>query len=381
MRAPVLAVMLVWGAMAGGTGGVAVAQTSIIALPTTIAAQCVQGQLNALGYSVGTVDGQIGPRSIAAAAEYLAQSTLGGTLGALGKDTAELWCRTLAAHDPKLAVYLQRATQAAELASKTYGSADDFRYDIAANVPAGEVDAIKTATAMAETYLEASLGGGIPQASRKRITVKIVATGKGNQEEGGGGGVATAFAGAKQRPFFDVANVQWNQNSQMRGWTNKADSMKTVAHEYAHIWQGELGAISGYNQPLPGWINEGLAEYLGYRVMVDAGEMAWDRVRPFVLQGARQDQLIDPLDRMKAWPGHAGFIAIDWLVDSSPNGLMSLRIVGEEIGKGRSAKQAFRAAFGLDLADFYTQFEAWRPLILADPGAAFTSRPTLVLAQ
>ncbi|RYE08027.1 MAG: hypothetical protein EOP22_15280 [Hyphomicrobiales bacterium] len=373
MRGQLLAGIFVLGWLSAGVAGAS-------ELPGKIAAMCVQGQLNALGYPVGTIDGQIGPRSIAAAERYAAESKL-ETVGALSAATAELWCRALAAHDPKLVAFLDRAEEAAELAGRSYGTADDFRYDIAANVPADEVDVIKRTTAMAETYLMANFGSGIPEAKRKRITIKIVATGKGNQEHGGGGGVATAFAGTKQRPFFDVAHVQWNQNSQGRGWTNEADSMKTVAHEYAHIWQGELGAISGSRQPLPGWVNEGIAEYLGYRVIVDAGLMNWENVRPFVLNGAMQDQLGTPLDKITAWPGHAGFLAIDWLVESSPNGLPALRQLGEAVGEGRSTKAAFYDAFGLELDDFYAQFEAWRPLVVRNPGQAFAIRPKLIMAN
>lgn len=96
------------------------------------------------------------------------------------------------------------------------------------------------------------------------------------------------------RPFFDVANVNWNQDTRGRGWSTRADSMKTVAHEYAHIWQGHLGGISSDYQSFPSWINEGIGEYVGYRVVVDAGDIDWDDAMAFMMHGAPQAQMKMP---------------------------------------------------------------------------------------
>jgi len=347
-------------------------------LPPRLAAACVQEQLKASGYDVGAIDGDIGGRSISAAKAYAADNGISDA--GLTRDDAERWCRMLAERDAKLSTFLAAAVEEMDRQNAAYGPAGDFRYLIEGPVPENELDLIKTGIQRAEAYLAANLGGGIPEDVRKSITVKIVATGRGNEEPGGGKAAATAFAEATPRPFFDVRHPQWNQDTRGRGWTVRSDSMKTVAHEYAHIWHGHLGAISGVYQPLPGWINEGLAEYLGYRVMADAGDIDWDKARPFVLNGALQDQLKGPLDEVNVWPGHVGFVAIDWLVDSSPNGLMSLRILGEEIGRGTSVEVSFRKAFGLELSDFYEQFEAWRPAILKNPRRTFSGRPELKLA-
>jgi len=348
-------------------------------LTPKLAAICVQGQLNAAGFSVGTVDGDIGPRSMAAAEQY-AQAN-GRTLTALTPDVAEQWCRELAQEDAELQPYLAAALEELAQQNASYGAGGDFRYQIAGNVPESQIDLVKTGLGLAEAYIDTNLGGGIPQEVRQGVTVKIVATGRGNEEYGGGNGTATAFAQAVMRPFFDVANQNWNQNTQGRGWTTRADSMKTVAHEYAHIWHGHLGAISGVRQPLPGWMNEGLAEYIGYRALAESGDIRWSNAMAFMQNGAPQEQMKVPLHQIRIWAGQVAFIAIDWLVDESPNGLMSLRIVAEEIGKGSSAKAAFRAAFGLELDSFYEQFEAWRTKVLENPGRAFAARPKLLLAS
>jgi len=352
---------------------------SDIALMPKLAAMCVQGQLNAAGYPVGTVDGAIGPRSIAAAAQFA--EARGQTLTVLTPDDAERWCRELAQLDAQLRPFLVAALEEMDRHNARYGAAADFRYQIQSKVPDSQIDLIKTGIASAEAYLDKNLGGGIPQDVRRGVTVKIVATGRGNEEYGGGNGVATAFAQKEMRPFFDVANAQWNQNTQGRGWSTRADSMKTVAHEYAHIWHGHLGAISGVFQPLPGWMNEGMAEYLGYRAMAETGDIGWDRAVAFMMNGAPQEQMQVPLSRINIWAGQVGFLAIDWLVQDSPNGLLSLRVLGEEVGRGKSANAAFRTAFGLELSAFYEQFEAWRLDTLKNPRNALSRRPALILAE
>ena len=62
-------------------------------------------------------------------------------------------------------------------------------FDIAGNVPQDQVDLIKQGLALAQDYFERVLGGGIPADVRAGIHVKIVNTGLGNTEPGGGGGV------------------------------------------------------------------------------------------------------------------------------------------------------------------------------------------------
>jgi hypothetical protein len=263
-------------------------------------------------------------------------------------------------------------------------AADDYIYDIADNVPASQVALIKEALVIAQAFADKSFaGGGIPAAVRAKITVKIEATGLGNQEEGGGGGVATALAVSGIRPYFDVAHEQWNQNSEGRGWTTKSDSMKSVAHEYAHAWQSWLGAMTIHSQPLGNWINEGIGEYLGYAAMVDAGKMSWRKVMPFVLGGAvgaeTDRQLKDfGTSRSPVWAGHVGMLAIDWLVAESPNGLQSLEIIAKQVAAGKSQAAAFKTAFNIELADFYTQFEAWRAIIVSNPSSALKKRPALI---
>lgn len=168
-------------------------------LPPKLAAVCLQQQLNAAGYNVGTVDGDIGPRSIAAAQSYSNDNGL--ELADLTPDSAEKWCRALADHAGALVPFLVAAIEQMDAENAAYGPGGNFRYEIAGGVPADQIDLIKTGLSLAERYLEANLGGGTPQDIRRDVTVKIVATGRGNEEPGGDNGAAQHSPVASCAPF------------------------------------------------------------------------------------------------------------------------------------------------------------------------------------
>ncbi len=269
--------------------------------------------------------------------------------------------------------------------------ADDtgFAFLVDANVPAQSVADIQEGLALAQTFLAAHFGGAIPDDVTEKIRVRVVATGQGNTEPGGGGGVATGLSAQNDllpRPFFDVANVQWNQNTQGRGWTTRTDNIKTVVHEYAHGWQAYLGAMSIYQQPLGDWLNEGIAEYVAYNAIADAGLASLTDIARHQANAARGAQLDSALivfgnTNSPAWAGHVGYFAVSWLVENSPNGAMSIRILAEDIKAGRSTRQAFAHAFGLTLDSFYEQFDPLRTRMRSNGVSAWSNRPALQMAS
>lgn len=345
---------------------------------------CVQEEVTQLGYDPGPIDGQFGRKTAAAFAEMQAkwpEQVNAVAAGDLSVDTAPVWCAGLAQSFPELAPVYEKYRPA--LPDEEAG----FKFDIAADVPAERVAEIKEGLAIARAYIAKTFGAEIPADVRRRMTVKIVATGKGNQERGGGGGVATAFAEGESapRPFFDVAHVQWSQTTGGRGWTTRTDNLKAVTHEYTHGWQMVLGAIDIHEQPLGNWMNEGLAEYVAYSAMADAGLLDWSDAQRFMLRGARGAETDHPLGdygttNSPAWAGHVGFVALDWLITDTGVGIQAIKTLADEVAAGRSQRKAFANTFGLELSDFYQQFEAYRALIQADPARAYSARPRLKLA-
>lgn len=345
------------------------------------AVSCVQEQLTALGYDPGPVDGQFGRKTATAFGDLVQASpdAFTGmdspTLSALNADT---WCPALAEAFAGAAPAHQ--TYAPLIAEELGG----FKYDIGPDVPAAQLAVIRRGLVIARAYIAKTFGEEIPEKIRTRMTVKIVATGRGNEEPWGGGAAATAFTDSLYpRPFFDVAHQEWDQDTRGRGWTRETDNMKTVVHEYVHDWQMVLGALSLRRQELGNWMNEGIAEYIAYQAMVDAGLMKWSDITRFMAAAPRGPQLDNPLSvfgttNTPAWAGHIGFLAIDWLVAESPEGIMALKTIAQEVLAGRSQREAFANAFGLELDDFYSQFEPYREALRKNPSRAYANRPTLV---
>ena len=262
-------------------------------------------------------------------------------------------------------------------------------YDIAPNVPADQVEIITEGLQMAQDFLDTALGGGIPEDARKDITVKIVATGRGNEEPGGDGACCTAGTSRSSgsptmRPFFDVAHPSWIKfgGLQAQFWSHAADHRKIAIHEYTHLWQFHLGC-SGRSR-LGNWLSEGMAEYIAYEAMIKSGDMPREGVMDHMLNAARSTGQLDRPIRDFAegairdigiWPGHVGFLALHHVVPSAPDGILSLRTLCQEAGDGASVPEAFHTAFGVGLDDFYADFEEYRQE-LNSPGGERTEAET-----
>ena len=89
------------------------------------------------------------------------------------------------------------------------GTGSVLQYDVAPDVPRRELEPIKEGIWIAQGFLSSSMGGDIPANVKRGITVKVVATGMGNQERGGGGACCTGLDDSGARPFFDVRHPHW----------------------------------------------------------------------------------------------------------------------------------------------------------------------------
>ncbi len=239
-------------------------------------------------------------------------------------------------------------------------------FEIDSNVPVEEVDKIKAGIDSARIYLRDFLGGDIPESLRKSIVVKIVATGLGNQEPGGGGSCCTAFSGGQPRLFFDVLHSDWlsSGNRQQHG----------AAHEYIHVWQASLGCISHFDQRMGAWLNEGMAEIVSFEAQIHSGTLQRGEVDEFTRSwGFESGQLDVPLRSFQAvtspiWPGQAGHLALEQLVALAPSGKHSLRLICENVALGQSVPTAFENAFCIGREEFYQQYQPPLPELQPSPG-------------
>ena len=243
-------------------------------------------------------------------------------------------------------------------------------YDIGPGVPQEDVDLIKEGFAIGQAFLESELAGGIPQVIRSTITVKIVATGAGNQEEGGGGACCTAYAQGPDgesiiRPFFDVLHPDWIGHSPATPWTHEASKKSTAVHEYTHGWHHSIGCATIFWQPLGAWMNEGTANYVAFTAMARTGEIEADIFADMLGAAFETGQMSWPLQEFGAvtspiWPGHIGYVALNRLLETAPEGILALRTICEEVVAGAPVPAAFNTAFGVPLDQFYDEFDLWR---------------------
>jgi hypothetical protein len=275
---------------------------------------------------------------------------------------------------------------------KGFGGVPDesgYIIDVDEGVAANEVADIKAGLVIADTFFSQVVGRDIPEEIRAHITVKIEATGQGNQDPSGYGAVATGLYAQNDllpRPYFDVGNTQWSQPSDWKGWTTVADNQKTIVHEYTHGWLSWFAGQTIYEQPLGNWMNEGLSEFLAYSAMAYAGHISRADADAFMqfssVDAGQMAIALDTINNSGTWPGHVGYVAISWLVDESGKGFQAILDLADGMtaarSNGGSLGDVFVQAFDIHLVDFYRQFDVWRLDILADPDLAFASRPNLI---
>lgn len=102
-------------------------------------------------------------------------------------------------------------------------------------------------------------------------------------------------------PVFNVGDPTWNTGAAPLFIRHRKDS----AHEYAHAWQGALGCGGGgHGDPLGRWLSEGMAEYIGWNSLVEAGRVTEEEFLSYVLKSVSWDANNDPVTPdLAAWEG------------------------------------------------------------------------------
>ena len=243
-----------------------------------------------------------------------------------------------------------------------------IRARIADDVPKSELKVVLEGFDLAERYFSQVIGVNLSDRQKNRWRIKIVATGRGNTERGGGGSCCTAFSESNKRGpriFLDVRHPHWTQAHPIyRGHKNK--SLKTIVHEFTHGVQNLFKVRSYTGGKIPNWMSEGMSEYFAYEAMIWSGKMKRRKVALFQASAARDsDELAMPLERFipdggHPWSGHVGYVAVVGLVKQSGNGPQSLIAYMQNLGNGRRHDRAFENAFGISAKEFYALFEQYR---------------------
>lgn len=251
-----------------------------------------------------------------------------------------------------------------------FSHASLINYDVAADVPAAELEFVRSGIDNGRAYLAASVGGDIPGDELSRLTVRVVATGLGNPSPGAFGGGCTALDdNGVARIFLDVLHACWNQNPQYQ--YSAGHKLRTAAHEYTHAWQNRTGC-NGRLSPgatythLEGWMTEGEAEFVGLQTLIPS-RLDSDTARKWSLNNAVTDgQAAQSLATLEyiglpygIWPGNIGYLAIEDLTNRAPGGVLSLRTHCEALAQGVERDQAFLTAFGISKASYYAAFPTY----------------------
>ena len=149
-------------------------------------------------------------------------------------------------------------------------------------------------------------------------------------------------------------------------WSADTERMELAAHEYVHVWQGELGGTSCMLGPR--WLSEGMAESLAYRSLVGAGLIPQANMDVFTKRQLSTASTHPALAELETqWPDSANpysvaYLAVDRLL--AANGPLPLRSWCAAVGRGVEWHSAFASAFGEDTAAFYARFESFKAAYL-----------------
>ena len=145
-------------------------------------------------------------------------------------------------------------------------------------------------------------------------------------------------------------------------WPADTERKELAAHEYVHVWQGELGGTACMLGPR--WLSEGMAESLAYRSLVADGLVGQPNLDVFERREITTATSHPSLQQLEtAWPGDANpyslaYLAVDRLL--AANGPLPLRSWCTAVGSGVEWHAAFASAFGETTDAFYARFETFK---------------------
>jgi hypothetical protein len=154
------------------------------------------------------------------------------------------------------------------------------------------------------------------------------------------------------------------------GWTvhNALNKQKIVMHETFHLLQFEMQWLGHPNPDAASahWIDEGTAEYVGWRGAANVGLITIDAARACMV--AQANAQASPSQNLNTMETGAGFgipgayqlsmLGIDKLV-ATP-GIGALMTYGTAISRGTAWPTAFESTFGVSTSTFYSQYPPYR---------------------
>lgn len=219
-------------------------------------------------------------------------------------------------------------------------------FSFSKGVSAADESYVREGIALGQSYLSSFLSGTIED----NLSVRTRNT------EHPDNPYILAYAGGNDLIIF-TGSPYWQSMS-------PALRMQVVIHELVHIYQRDT---LGYGRDVsPMWLIEGMAEYVAFSALEDAGLIDGDAVIGFqtwaIVHGGYAPPLkeIEEIDAFQASDGpvyNLGHMAVSRLVEDAPSERLTEFL--NAVDDGTRWRRAFERAFGRDVDAFYDEFDAW----------------------
>lgn len=222
-------------------------------------------------------------------------------------------------------------------------AAPTFTIDVASGVSPGDAEAIRGAVRLALAFLSDELGFELQQ----DFTVSVEVSGQDP---------SCCVTHDANYVLIDTAHPVWRAaaDGEYGGEDTRA---KIVAHEVVHVYQHQRGCVGA-----PRWYLEGVAEWLGYRIMIEAGQLSSQASRDYHLGGLQFGVDPGPLSQNEAQANGSAYstyyVAVDRLLEQRE--VDAIRLHCDDVARGVGKDGAFSSAFGIELSEYYESFERYR---------------------
>ena len=164
------------------------------------------------------------------------------------------------------------------------------------------------------------------------------------------------------------SEIEVYTGSEMWQSLSQIERVATLVHELFHVYQNLM--IESAIEPELAWFAEGTADAVGFQAIFPLGVTDQDEVYNLMSYMLTESQVATPLsqlegfDSMDADAYPVAYMAVQYLLGSRGLTVSAIGDVYDGLAAGNTFADAFQAAFGVSLADFYAEFEAWRPGIV-----------------
>jgi hypothetical protein len=221
------------------------------------------------------------------------------------------------------------------------------KFSFAAGVSAADESYVREGIELGKDYIRAFLSGSIED----NLSVRVRAT------EHPDNALILAYASGNDLIIF-TGSSYWDSLS-------PALRMQVVIHEYVHIYQRDT---LGYGPDVsPMWLIEGMAEFVAYSALEDVGLLETDDVTDYqtwaIVHGGSAPDLnqLEEIEDFQESEGPVyplGHMAVSLLLGADEPWDRLTEFL-DEVDSGTEWRGAFEDAFGLELDEFYAEFDEW----------------------